>query len=286
MRSFLSFSLVTLLLVQVPVSCNLVSSILHDDEVVARVGKEKLYRSEVDAVIPDMISPADSAGLAERYISSWASQRLYARLAEKELSKSELDVSAELEYYRRTLVKYRYEQRYLNDRLDTLITEAQIRDYYMSHQEDFRLQRPIMKVRFVNVMKDSPVKDELLRLMASDDYDDLAIADSLARSGALRYFDNSETWIDSRDVARAFSIDLDRMLSMIRNDMIVLEPEGRGDLLAAYVYDMVRSGTAPIEYCSDAIRDIILSSRKQELLAALERDLLDNALENKQFVIY
>ena len=64
------------------------------------------------------------------------------------------------------------------------------------------------------------------------------------------------------------------------------EPEGRGDLLAAYVCDMISSGTAPIEYCSSAIRDIILSNRKHELLAALERDLLEGALDSKQFVIY
>ena len=268
------------------VSCQLASSLVHDDQPVARVGREKLYRSEVESMIPDMISPEDSASLAEKYIRLWAMERLYMDEAGRQLSKAEMDVSEELESYRRSLVRYRYEQRYLNDRLDTLITDAQIREYYQANEADFELSRPLMKLRFVDVMKDSPGKDEILRLMSSDEYAGLERADSLARNSALRYFDNSDTWMDAGELARYFGVSCEEMLAAMDGDMIMIEPEGRGDLLAAYVCDMISSGTAPIEYCSSAIRDIILSNRKHELLAALERDLLEGALDSKQFVIY
>ena len=42
-------------------ACTLVSNMVHDDEVVARVGKAKLYKSDLEKVIPDLISPEDSA---------------------------------------------------------------------------------------------------------------------------------------------------------------------------------------------------------------------------------
>ena len=54
-------------------SCRAISNFLHDDEVVASAGSEKLYRSDLDAVIPKGISPEDSASLAMRYINTWAS---------------------------------------------------------------------------------------------------------------------------------------------------------------------------------------------------------------------
>ena len=156
-----------------PVSCNVASSLVHDDQVVAKVGREQLYRSELERMIPGMVTPDDSARLARRYINLWAAERLYMKVAEEQLSKSEVDVSEELESYRRSLVRYRYEQRYLNDRLDTAITDAQIREYYQAHLADFELERPVMKVRFVDVMKDSPDREEILRLMSSDRYDEL-----------------------------------------------------------------------------------------------------------------
>lgn len=285
MRTF-PYLLAAAFLLLTPLSCDVASSLVHDDQPVAKVGREKLYRSEVGSMIPDMISPEDSAGIAEKYIRLWAMDRLYMKVAEEQLSKSEIDVSDELESYRRSLVRYRYEQRYLNDRLDTLITDAQIREYYLANQEDFELSRPLLKLRFVDVMKDSPDKDEILRLMSSDEYDELELADSLAGKSALRYFDNSDSWMDAGELSRYFGVSVEEMLDAMDEDMIVIEPEGRGDILAAYVCDMINSGTAPLEYCSPAIRDIILSNRKHELMASLERDLLEGALDSKQLVIY
>ena len=168
MRKFPCLLTAAFFLVLTAVSCQLASSLVHYDQPVARVGREKLYRSEVESMIPDMISPEDSASLAEKYIRLWAMERLYMDEAGRQLSKSEMDVSEELESYRRSLVRYRYEQRYLNDRLDTLITDAQIREYYQANEAEFELSRPLMKLRFVDVMKDSPDKDEILRLMSSD----------------------------------------------------------------------------------------------------------------------
>lgn len=268
-------------------SCTAVSSLIHDDDIVAKVGDNKLYKSEVSALIPNILSSEDSAAMASRYIDSWAKDRLYVSLAEAELSKEEMSsVEEELEAYRYALIRYRYEQRYLNSKLDTLITDAQVSEYYLSHKDDFKLSRPIMKVRFVDIMKDSPRRDELLRLMSSDDYEDLQMADSLAKSVALRYFDNSDVWMDASELSQAFGVGASEMLSGMKNKMIRIEPEGRGDLLAAYVCDMLSSGVAPIEYCRTSIRDIIMSARKRDLLKALEQDLLTNALESKQLVIY
>ena len=42
-------------------SCKAISSLIHDGEVVARLGDHKLYRSELDDVIPKGTSPADSS---------------------------------------------------------------------------------------------------------------------------------------------------------------------------------------------------------------------------------
>ena len=267
-------------------ACNAISSLVHDDQVVAKVGDHKLYKSELERFIPNMIPAADSARLAEQYINTWAMDLLYMEVAEAELSKGELDVSNELEDFRRSLLKYRYEQRYINDRLDTLVTDEQIRQYYQEHEADFALKRPVLKVRFVDVMKDSPNKDAILKMMSSQEYDDVQRADTLAKSTALRYFDSSDTWMDAGELAKSFGLDYVEMLAHLKGNVIRYEPEERGDLLVAYVCDIQRTGTAPLDYCADRIRDILMSSRKHEFMNSLERDLLNNALEKKNFVIY
>ncbi|MBQ6244134.1 MAG: hypothetical protein IJK55_05405 [Bacteroidales bacterium] len=281
MRKLLTYLLPLLLC-----SCTAISSLVHDDQVVARVGEHKLYKSELEQFIPNMIPAADSVRLAGQYINTWAMDQLYLDVAEAQLSKAELDVSAELESFRRSLLKYRYEQRYINDRLDTLVTDEQVRQYYQEHEADFALKRPVLKVRFVDVMKDSPNKDAILKMMTSKEYSDVQRADTLAQSTALRYFDSSDTWMDAGELARYFGLDYTEMLSHLKGDMIRYEPADRGDLMAAYVLDIRKSGSAPIEYCSSRIRDILMSARKHALMTSLERDLLENALESNNFVIY
>lgn len=267
-------------------SCKAISSLVHDDQAVAQVGKNRLYKSELERFIPGMIPVEDSVRLAEQYINSWAMDLLYLDVAEAQLSKAELDVSEELENFRRSLLKYRYQQRYINDRLDTLITDDQIRKYYESHAAEFELRRPVLKVRFVDVMKASPNKDAILKMMTSEDYDDVQRADTLAKSTALRYFDGADQWMDAGELSKFFGLDHTEMLSHLKGDMIRYEPEDRDDLMAAYVLDIRRTGTAPLEYCASRIRDILMSARKHELMNSLERDLLKDALENKKFVVY
>ena len=276
----------SLLLAAVVSSCTLASSLVHDGEVVAKVGKSRLYRQDIEKYISPDVSPEDSALLAARYIDSWVLDRLLLQEAERHLTKAEMDVSEELETYRMSLVRYRYEQRYVNDRLDTLVTDAQLKEYYESHPDDFTLRSPVVKVRFLDIMADSPLRDELIGMLSSDDYGTLQRLDSMARRSAVRYFDNSDIWMSAEDLAREFGLGVEELMSRMRGDMIELEQEGRGDVLAAYVCDMIDSGPAPLEYCSRDIRDIIISARKHELLMGLEQDLLDKARENNSMEIY
>ena len=142
-------------------SCRTISSLLHDDGVVAQVNDVKLYRAELNALIPKGMSPADSAELAQKYINSWASDLVYLKVAEQQLSKSEKDVTKELEDYRKSLLKYRYEQLYVNERLDTTVTEDAVQEYYDAHPEKFILKRPLLRARYLNIQKDSPALKQL-----------------------------------------------------------------------------------------------------------------------------
>ena len=267
-------------------SCRAIGDFLHDGDVVARVGQHKLYLTEMETVIPNGLAPEDSARLAEQYIRSWATEQLYLDMASQQLSKSEKDVSMELEAYKNSLLRYRYEQRYVNERLDTTVTRAEIDGYYEEHGDLFVLDVPILKARFVDIMEDSPNYETIRRKMSSNKYEDIAEADSLAYSSALRYLDWSDRWVDAVTLAREFGIDYGTMLSRLSGSFVEIR-EDRGDVKLAYILETRRAGTpAPVEYCEDRIRDIIISTRKHQLLTTLEQDLLDNALSKDNLIIY
>lgn len=281
-----------LLLALLVSSCQLVHRVsdsaaeLFGDEVVARVGDHKLFRSQLMEYIPAGVSPEDSLSLAQRYINAWAEDLLFLDVAESRLSKEEKDVSKELEEYRRTLLKYRYEERYINERLDTLISDEEVRKYYQEHTDRFMVDRPLLKARYMVIPADSRSLRTIKALMSSDNVAETLAADSLAFTAALRYTDNSDTWMDAILLARELGTDDVSMMKALHGGFIEL-PDDSGNLRVAYVADMVAKGSpAPLEYCEERIREIILSARKHDLVSALERDLLTDARNKDKYVIY
>ena len=234
-------------------SCNLVQELsetaaqLRHGEVVARGGSHRLHRSELQKFIPAGVSPEDSAGLAQRYINAWAEELLMLDMAQEQLSKEQKDVSAELEEYRRSLLKYRYEQSYINQRLDTLVTEEEISAYYKDNPDKFKLDRPVMKSRYVIIPADSRILKELRSKMSSDDDYDALQADSLAFTTAIKYVDSSDTWMDIITLAQDLGTDYRNLQASIKNSFAEVTDDA-GNLHMAYIVEMVPAGkTAPLE---------------------------------------
>ncbi len=266
-------------------SCRAISSFFSKEEILAEVGAEKLYRSELKGVIPKGISVEDSIRLTRQYINTWALDHLFLNLAQEQLSKDEKDVSKELEDYRNSLLKYKYEQLYVNERLDTSVSDTKVEDYYNSYQEKFVLRRPIVKARYLRIASDSPSLAKIRKKMASDEVQDLLDADSLAYSSALKFLTWGNEWIDVMTLSSEFPIDYSSLVASIRGGWVE-KTDTTGMLSLAYVSEIIAEGkVAPLEYCAPEIKDIIISSRKQALITALEQDLLEDARKTRQFVI-
>lgn len=267
-------------------SCNFIGSLVQEGEVVAKAGSSKLYSTELESYIPKGLSPEDSTNYAQQYINSWALEHLYEEMARRELGKADLDVSKELEDYRRSLLKYRYEQSYVNQRLDTLITDSQIDAYFESHQEQLKLSLPVVRARYATVIKDSPNLAKIRKEMAMQDDSGTMAADSVMFMSTIRRSDFGGKWIEVPVLAREFGTDYVTLMSMVKNGYIE-STDDNGNHQIAYVFDMVKAGNvAPEEYYREKIKDIILSARKQALLVNLERDLLETSRVQGDYVIY
>ena len=288
MKKWLFIGLASLALL----SCKMVDRLsdtateLFKGEVVARVGEHRLHRSQLESYIPAGVSSEDSVGLAQQYIRAWAEDLLLLDMADEQLSKEEKDVSEELESYRRALLKYRYEQLYINQRLDTLVTDEEVEAYYKANPDKFILDRPVVKARYMIIPADSHSLKEIRALMSSDEDSDVLEAENLAYTAAIKYGDSSDTWMDAITLAQELGTDYQSLLASIKNQFAEL-PDNAGNLRIAYIVDIVPQGkTAPGEFCAERIRDIILNTRKHALTTSLEQDLLEDARRNNRFVIY
>ena len=286
MRRIAKIAVILSIVLPMFASCRAISRFLNNDDIVAEVDGVMLFKSELDAVVPKGLPAEDSTRLADRYIDIWATDQVFQKIAEQQLSKSEKDVTAELEDYRKSLLKYRYEQLYINERLDTAVSDDLVDEYYNAHAEKFVLQRPVMKARFLSIYGDSPRLEIIKKRMSSSEVDDLVEADSLAYSSALKFTTWNDEWIDISELSMEFGVDYQTLLGQVRGNWIERK-DTTGLVMVAYISEMKRTGEmAPIEYSAPVIKDMIVSARKQSLVTGLERDLLDDARENGKFKIY
>ena len=122
--------------------------------------------------------------------------------------------------------------------------------------------------------------------MGSSEVSDVIEADSLAFSSAMEFTTWDNEWVDVTVLAGKFDVDFKTLMQSVKDRWVRID-DTLGVTDIAYISEMMREGEfAPVEYVAPQIKDIIISSRKQELISSLERDLLNDARENGKFVIY
>jgi hypothetical protein len=266
-------------------SCQLIDRIFKGD-IVARVGKSVLYKSDINTLIPSNISPEDSANIINRYINSWATKALLLDMAENQLSKEDKNVQKELDDFRTSMLVYRYEKLFVEQRLDTLITEEECIQYYNENKQSFVSPVSVIKCRYIKISLNSPNHQIIKSLYRTLDPQQIAKLDDLCLSSADIYTDFSEGWIPLTTISK----ELDMDISLCENELTrenYIEKNNLNYSFLVRVYEKVAPGaTTPFNYNLETIKESILSKRKQELISNLERNLLEDALNNNKLIIY
>lgn len=280
--------LIPLLLVFLMVlsSCEMAQDKLHRGHIVARIGFDVLYSTDLEEVIPPGTSPEDSVAIASKYIDSWALSKLLTLKAEKNLSKSDKDVSTQVEEFRNNLLGYRYEKFYIESRLDTVVTRKEMEEYYGAHSENFTAQQTLLKGRAITVLTKSPFYEAFKSSYQVTDESAVAELNELCRASAERYTDFNGGWVPVSVFSKEAGMDAAQFEKLVSGKSAV---EVREDGVTRFIFvgDRIPQGAVtPLEYNVEHIREIIISKRKQDILSGLEQDLLNDAKVDKTLRVY
>ena len=136
----------TIILAVLISSCDNKGERLGRGEPVARVNEELLYIDNIRKIVPIGTSADDSLEIINGYIDNWLRETLVIQKAEENLTDDQKNVEAQLLNYRNSLITYTYEKELVKQRLDTLVTNAEIENYYNNNKANFELKDNIIKV--------------------------------------------------------------------------------------------------------------------------------------------
>lgn len=267
--------------------CRRIVDTFTGDELLAEVGKQRLYRSDVATLFTPNISGQDSLRLLESYVDRWVKQQLKIREAELRFGSDESDIQRQVQEYRNSLLTNKLDTYYIEQRLDTLCSDEQIALYYDVHPDEYLLDRPIVKGRIVKVHEDFRQRGRLRDLLRWSSDKNKADFLGMVEKNKMEFVQMDE-WTD-------FSEFLSKLPTRRRADDRDIFAEG--GVQEAYettsdswVYFIItarrRTGERmPVERAREMIVRSILATRRAELIRSCEDSLYRSALAEREIVI-
>ena len=245
-----------------------------------------LYKSQLNHIVPKGISGADSTSLIKDHIDKWVRKELLVHQAEENLSPEEKNVEQQIDDYRSSLLIYKYEQNFITQKIDTLIKDKEVSDYYEKNSSNFILNNPLVKGLFIIVPKTAPDIHKIRKLYKSNDEEDLKSLESYCYNYATKYDYFDEHWIYFNEVLRYLPETYLRPESILRYRKNYEAQDSLNNYFLK-ISDYRLAGTvAPIEFVQSDIRSILLNKRKIQMIQELEANIYNNALNRNNFTVY
>src|SRR5690606_33755223 len=142
-------------------------------EAIARVGESYLFKDEVSNLVPAGTSKPDSMAIVRSYIDRWAAQKLLISAAEVNLNddqKAEFDML--VQQYKIDLYTKGYIEEIVKRSVDTIVTDAELQDYYNQNKNNFKTNGALVRLRYINLQNDNPrfaaIKEKFFNFRKSD----------------------------------------------------------------------------------------------------------------------
>lgn len=276
------------LVVIIAVSSCLVACDWGDDraELIAEIGDKKLTWKEVSDVVPDNSTSEDSASLADHYINDWITKQLIISRAEENLPDELKSFEEMIENYRSSLLIYAFEQEWVRQKLDTVVSDQEIEQYYNENEKNFQLKDYILKVKFCAIAADSKQLAAMKKVFNSSKPEDLVKWQQLCvEIGASSYF-NEEEWLKWDEFIKQIPLEVYDIEGFLKKkNTIEFEKDNNLYLISITDYQLAGS-KSPLSFERDKIRSMIINKRKLTLLETMRQDIYSKAQQDGEIKLY
>lgn len=256
-----------------------------ENKVLAEVGGERIYLEDALQGMPKGLTAKDSANYVKEYLNNRINDLLIYQKAVENISKTD-ELDKMVENYRRSLMIYEYQQRVLNERFKSEMSEEEIRKYYDENRNRFTSDNPLIKGLFLKVPSNAPNLAKLKQWFSHPDENNLPRIESYCVQYAIVFNYFMDQWTPLNEVV---------------GSVPSLSEKGSGLLQKGHTFDVTEDGTcyllyvseqvpkgdiAPFEYIKPVVVNVMLNAGKTAFLKQLEADLRKKAIKDGHLTLY
>ena len=282
-----TFLIIMLMLSQVTVGCRYFKKEKKPSELaIARAFDTYLYIENLKDIVPKRTSYKDSITIIHNYINNWLKQQVVLKKAEDNLNDEQKDVSDQLEEYRNSLITYIYESELIRQKLDTIVSDVEITDYYNFNQNNFTLKDNIVKATYLKLPYSAPKLDKVRIWYKSDTEKDSGLLAEYCHQFASDYFIATNEWLLFDELLKRIPIKTYDKEEYLRNNRYIEVKDTSGIFFINIRGFKIKESVSPLNFERDNIRTLIINKRKLALIEEMERSSFENALRENDIKIY
>ena len=256
-----------------------------NNRIVASVDDNELLLKDIVADMPKGLTGADSVTFAKMYIDNWILNNLKLRRAEEVLSTKD-NIDRLVEGYRQSLIMRQLDQYYVDQELDTEITEEQIKSHYRLHSHQFILDHNKVRGIVVRIPEEfrntSALRDALSKVHKEGTQE----INAFAEKHDLQVSDLTGEWVTFSDFLSYLPTVRTRNYDNLLSEGKVQNMHADDVVFYFTITKVVRKGNiAPLESVTEDIRRMIYAERRSEIIKHYEDKLRYDAMNEERIEI-
>lgn len=254
---------------------------------IARVYEKYLYESDVEGVGKGAAKPEDSVLAVKNYIDAWVRHNLILHYAEENLSEKNTDLEKQMTDYRESLTVFFYEKELIKQKLDTVVDEQEIKDYYKKYIDNFELKTAVSKMRYIMFPKSLKIKtDSATQWMKKQNEINQSKLRNFCIDNAVKYQITDSSWFSIDELNSILPLEENNLDNAPFNKSFQTMSDSTYQYLVSFDDLKLKGNAAPIQYVRKDIVNIILNKRKLAYLSTIHNSIYEDALQNKKFETY
>lgn len=244
-----------------------------------------LYREQLDAALPPGLSAEDSSAFVSRYIRHWIEGVLLYEKAQSNVSDT-AELNKQVEDYRKTLIVHNYLQALIHQELSETVSEEELHDYYQSHLELFKVDKPLIKGLFIKIPLTAPRLSEVRRWYKQNDSASVEHLEKYSLRHAVKYEYFYDRWLPLDEVMGMLPLQESDMESYIdKHRHVELKDTVFWYFLNVTDYRAV-GDEAPYDYARRQAGEILLNVKQAQYVEQVKENLYERALKREKIKYY
>lgn len=260
--------------------------ILHKGKTpLVSVGKEFLYKEDVQRFCTANPPTGDSIEYVNRYINRWIEEALFYNVALRNVPVAG-EVEKLVESYKRSLILNLYQEGLVEQHLRPTVSDEEVKEFYDNNIAMFELEEPVFKGLFLKVPATAPKQNSLRKWYKSREIDDLEKLDKYSIANNVDYEGYQDAWERLAVVASKTSLPVDELAQRIgRNKDIEFRDKDYVYFLS--VDSFVNKGShKPVELVEGEIRELVINTLKAEFIKENKQNIYDEAVKSGAIEYY